>query len=204
MRCAVKKLLIAGFVALLPAFAFAQKPLDVRGLGKDWVETEFPSNGQIHMELQSGGAHIVGSPDNKVRVRCTGKRAEESHHVRVRLEATGRSGELRISGGPHDNFEFEIQIPQQTDLIIRMPAGELNVEGVTGNKDVRVHAGEVNIQVGDPAAYDHVKASVWAGEIHGGPFGEGKDGLFRSFHAEGNGKFDLQVRLKAGEVTFRK
>lgn len=200
----MKKLLFAALIGLLPVTAFAQKPMDVRGLGKEWVETEFPANGQLQMHLQSGGAHIVGSPDNKVRVRCTGRRAEESGRVRVRLEATGRSGELQISGGPHDNFEFEIQIPQMTDLIIRMPAGELNVEGVVGNKDVRVHAGEVNIQVGDPATYDHVKASVWAGEIHGGPFGEGKDGLFRSFHADGKGKYDLQVRLKAGEVTFRK
>jgi hypothetical protein len=200
----MKKLLFAALVALLPATVSAQKPMDVRGLGKDWVETEFPANGQLHMELQSGGVHITGSDDQKVRVRCTGKRVEEAGNARVRLETSGRSGELRVSGGPKNNFEFEIQIPKTTDLIIRMPAGELNVEGVTGNKDVRVHAGEVTIQVGDPDSYDHVKASVWAGEIHGGPFGEGTDGLFRSFHADGMGKYELQVRLKAGEVTFRK
>ena len=65
-------------------------------------------------------------------------------------------------------------------------------------------AAGLNIQVGDPALYDHVNASVWAGEINGGPFGEGKEGLFRSFSAEGKGKYALEVKLKAGEVTFRK
>lgn len=200
----MRNLFLAVLVGLLPAAVFAQQPLEVKGLGSGWVETDFPASGRLRMDLQSAGVRITGSDDNKVRVRCSGKRSDEGRQARVSFKPSGGAWDLKVHGGPHNNFEIEIQIPRVTDLTIRMPAGELNVEGVSGNKDIRVHAGEVNIQVGDPETYGHVKASVWAGEINGGPLGSGKEGVFRSFQVDGRGKYALQVRLKAGEVTFKK
>lgn len=200
----MNKRLALALLCLLTTAGFAQGSKEIRTLGREWVEAAFSGHGKLRMNLQSGSVHITGSDDQKVRVRCIGPHAGDVHQARLQFRSTERGGDLRIQGGPHHDFEVEIQIPKVTDLTVRMPAGELNLEGITGSKDVRLLAGEVNIQVGDPEAYDHVQASVWAGEIHGGPFGAGKEGLFRSFRSEGRGQYDLQVRLKAGEVTFRR
>ncbi len=192
---------VPALIALSFAPGFSQSS-ETKGLGKDWVETGFPAHGKLHMGLQSGEVHITGGEDAKVRVRCVSQEGWEGYHPQMRLKALGTSGDLEISGGPKKNFRYEIQIPKETDLVLRMPAGELHVEGIVGNKDVRLHAGELNLQVGDPEAYGPVNASVTAGNIKAEPFGVEKGGIFRSFHHDGKGLYALQVKLKTGEINL--
>jgi hypothetical protein len=84
-----------------------------------------------------------------------------------------------------------------------MPFGDLTVEGVSGDKDVELHAGDLNIEVGDANDYRRVDASVNAGDISAGPFGEARDGLFRSFQKTGDGRYKLHAHLGAGDLTLR-
>ena len=85
----------------------------------------------------------------------------------------------------------------------RLTAGELTIEGIDGNKDVSLHAGELDIDVGRAEDYRSVSASVWAGEVHASPFNVSKEGLFRSFSWSGKGAYTLEARLKAGEIDLR-
>jgi hypothetical protein len=106
-----------------------------------------------------------------------------------------------MTDGP-DHFEVDIQVPSRADLYVRLTAGELTIEGIEGNKDVGLHAGELDIDVGRPEDYKSVSASVWAGELHATPYNENKEGLFRSFDWTGKGPYTLEARLKAGEVRL--
>ena len=192
---------VPALIALSFSTGFSQSS-EIKDLGSDWVETGFPAHGKLHMDLQSGEVHITGSEDPKVRVRCVSQKGWEGYYPKMHLKASGRAGDLEISGGPKNNFRYEIQIPKDTDLVLRMPAGELHVEGIVGNKDLRLHAGELNLQVGDPEAYGPVSASLMAGDINAEPFGVEKGGIFRSFHREGKGRYSLQVKVKAGEINL--
>jgi hypothetical protein len=93
-------------------------------------------------------------------------------------------------------------VPKNTGLYLRMPAGEVSLSGVTGDKDVSIHAGDLNISVGDPKDYREVDCSVSAGDLNAGPFGVSKDGLFRSFHQTGNGAYRLRVHTAAGDINL--
>ena len=103
---------------------------------------------------------------------------------------------------PKSNFHVTIGIPMRADLHVRLTAGELTIEHVQGNKDISAHAGEVDIYAGSPADYRRVEASVWAGELHVGPFGRDTEGLFRSFDWTGQGPYTLNAHLKAGELRL--
>ena len=70
------------------------------------------------------------------------------------------------------------------------------------HKDISSHAGEIDIDVGNPSDYRRVEASVWAGELHVQPFGPAREGLFRSFDWTGPGRYLLNARLKAGELRL--
>lgn len=181
----------------------AQAAMDVRGLSRTWTDLGQPLSGNLHMDLSAGGVVIHPSGDGHVRLRYTGKRDLDLSRVRVRFESSSRESDLRVSSTPHNDFQMEIEVPRTTDLVLRMSAGELAIQGVEGNKDLRLHAGELTVQVGDPATYGPVSASVWAGEVNPGPFGEPKEGLFRSIHHEGAGRYSLLAKVKAGEVTFK-
>ena len=197
-----KVLVLAFGLAAVPLVA--QGPVDLRGLSRTWTDFGLVEGACLALNLDSGGVSIQPSEDQHVRVRYVGSREQDLSHVRLRFDPSGHHPELRVSHTPSNDFEFEIQVPQAIGLYLRMSAGELTIQGIEGDKDLRLHAGEITVRVGDPEAYGPVSASVWAGEVNPGPFGEAKGGLFRSFRREGQGKYSLQAKVKAGEVTFQK
>jgi hypothetical protein len=92
---------------------------------------------------------------------------------------------------------------RMTNLRIRASAGDLNLSGVTGNKDVGLRAGDLTIAVGRAEDYRHVEASVMAGDLRASAFGVSKDGLFRSFSQDNPaGRYRLHAELLAGDLTL--
>src|SRR5262249_31325440 len=120
----------------------------------------------------------------------------------VRYDKLADTGDLTISGGPTEHLEIVVEVPKVSGLFVRMPFGELTLDGITGDKDVELHAGELNVSVGNAADYAHVDASVLSGDIDADPFGESHGGLFRSFAKSGSGKFKLHVHVGAGELSL--
>ena len=132
-----------------------------------------------------------------------GEERRSGARCKVSLKTLGNTGELRVHGGPHYDFRIEIFVPKTSDLYLRMPAGDAEVKGVVGNKDVEIHAGDLTLAVGAPEEYAFADASVLAGDLDAGPFGVSKDGLFRSFHKQGAGKYKLHAHVGAGDLTLK-
>ena len=163
------------------------------------LERDFVSNGKISMDLSAGEYRITGSPDNKIRLAWSVRGEDSPSDVEARADVRGRDARI-VTDGPMNDFKVTIQVPQRTDLYIRLTAGELRLDRVEGSKDVELHAGEIRIDVNRAEDYNSVDASIWAGEIHADPFNVRKEGLFRSFDWKGHGPYRLHARLKAGEV----
>ena len=183
--------------------AIAQKPVDVSEVGQDHFVADFPSGGDLRMRIRSGDIKVTGSDENKIQVHFSGKKADELKDVRVSLKANGTTGELSISGGPRNDFRIEIEVPKNCNLHLRVPFGDVGVAGITGDKDVEVHAGDVTIEVGKTEDYAHVDASVSSGDLEAEPFSVSKGGLFRSFEKQGPGKYHLHAHVGAGDLTFK-
>lgn len=164
---------------------------------------DFASGGKLRMHVRSGEVHVIGTDQSKISVEVSGKNADETADLQVRLKEKEGAPELRISGGPRKDITLTIRIPRNTDLYARIPFGEVQVENVSGNKDIELHAGELTVAVGNAADYAHVDASVYTGEVDGKPFGEEHGGLFRSFHKEGGGRYRLHAHVGAGQLTLQ-
>jgi hypothetical protein len=193
------------FLAVLfgPLALAQSKKIEATNLPDHPFQVDFPSGSQLTLHLRSGEFHVVGSNDSKISVRLDARHPERAREVKVRFERFDNSAELRVSDGPKNDLRVTIEIPKSTGLFVRMPAGELEISDVTGDKDVQLHAGELVLGVGDPADYSHVEASVTTGGLEASPFGESHGGLFRSFHKEGNGKYKLHAHVGAGDLTLR-
>ena len=163
------------------------------------LERDFVSNGKISMDLSAGEYRITGSPDNKIRLAWSVRGEDRLSDVDARADIRGTEARI-VTDGPMNNFKVTIQVPQRTDLYIRLTAGELRLDRVEGSKDIELHAGEMRIDVNRAEDYNSVDASIWAGEIHADPFNVRKEGLFRSFDWKGHGPYRLHASLKAGEV----
>jgi hypothetical protein len=95
-----------------------------------------------------------------------------------------------------------IEVPQRSDLVVRLSAGELHIHRIEGSKDVSARAGEIDLEVGAREQYRRVDASVTIGELNASAFDINKGGFFRSFTLAGQGKYDLRARLTVGEMNI--
>jgi hypothetical protein len=195
--------LLTTVLALSVTAAAAQVKLDVRDIENHPFTADFNSGGKLKMYLRSGDFRIVGGTENKITVRIGGGNAYRANDLRVKLEGSKDYASLTVSDGPKNDLEVTIEVPMKTGLFVRMPAGNLELHRITGDKDVELHAGEMIIDVGDAGDYSRVDASVYSGGLEASPFGESHGGLFRSFHKEGNGRYHLHAHVGAGDLTLQ-
>jgi len=196
-------LALCGLLALLVPTGLPDSELTVKDLQSHPFAVDFPSGSNLRLHLRSGEFRIVGHSDNKVAVHLNGRNADNARDLTVRLRRSDNTADLRVFGGPKNDLEVTIEVPSSAILFVRMPAGDLSIEGVSGDKDVELHFGDLTISVGNAADYSHVDASVMSGDLEAAPFGESHGGLFRSFEKNGTGKYKLHAHVGAGDLTLR-
>jgi hypothetical protein len=167
----------------------------------DSLEKAFVASGRIKMDLSAGEYRISASPDSKIRLRWSVRDADQLSRVKARVDVSNLDASITTEG-PSNNFKVAVLVPARADLHVRLTAGELTVEGIQGNKDIELHAGEIDIDVGSAEDYNRVDAAVWAGELTAAPYHVSKEGLFRSFDWSGKGPYRLHAHLKAGELRL--
>jgi len=182
--------------------SYAQQKVEVPDVAHHPFTVDFPSGEKLGLDIRSGEIRIIGSDENKIAVQISGSQGANSTDVKARFRRSGNSGKLRVTGGPHNELTITVQVPKNSDLLVRVLAGDVGVSGITGNKDIELHFGDLKVGVGDPTDYANVEASVSSGEIEAAPFGESRGGLFRSFKKSGPGKYKLVAHVGAGELTL--
>lgn len=187
-------------VLLLASAGAAETGADLAGHP---FSADFAPGGGLRLRVRSGEVRILGTDQSRISVEVSGRKAAEARDIRVRLKEKSGSSELRISGGPRNDITLTIRIPRKTDLYARIPFGEVHIEGVEGDKDIELHAGDLTVAVGSPADYGHMDASVTTGEIDAEPFGQSHGGLFRSFRIAGTGRYRLHAHVGAGQLTLQ-
>ena len=192
MKCLLIMLLLS------TTFVIAQDG-KIDQVGNSLVEAKFVSQGRIHMDLCPSGIEIVGIDEPELHVSYH----PERDHVRVRIATSGDRADLILTGCPHGNFQARIEIPKASALHVRMMAGQLDVRDVTGDKNLELSFGQLNVAVGQAQQYAHVDASVNSGQINAVAFHVEKGGLFRSFDQSGPGKYRLHAHVGAGQIDLR-
>ena len=150
---------------------------------------------------RSSGMDIEGTDAREIRVTCTMRDEDRADEVHLRLSVKNGKGELRITGGPSNNLQIRVEVPRQTHLWVRMPAGAVHVKDVNGDKDIDVHAGEVQISGVNPDAYQSVHAAVEIGEVRAKEYDVAKGGFFRSVERKSsNGLYRLDAHIITGSI----
>jgi hypothetical protein len=188
---------------LLPPVSVPDSKLEARGLNNHPFSVNFPSGNKLRLHLRSGDFRIAGRNDNKISVRLAVRNDVNAQDLTVRFERHSEDADLHIFGGPRNGIEVTVEVPTPSMLYVRMPAGDLTVDGISGDKDIELHAGDLSIAVGNAAEYGSVDASVLTGDLQAPPFHESHSGLFRSFEKHGPGKYKLHAHVGAGDLTLR-
>jgi hypothetical protein len=154
------------------------------------------------MKLAAGDYQISGRSDQKIRVAWRVDHAEDASRVKAEADIRGTTA-LVATTGVKNGMHFTIDVPARSDLDVDLSAGDLEIRGIEGSKKVGSWAGDVSIDVGKPEQYREVEASVRAGDLSAKPFNVMQGGLMRGFKWSGQGRYVLQVKLFAGDLTLR-
>jgi hypothetical protein len=163
------------------------------------AEKPFAAAGSVEMQLEGGIYEIHPASGDRIRVSFGGNTGGATAEVTT----VGAHANLSVKDTPHNNFKAAIEVPQTTDLVLRLTAGNLDIGGITGNKDIDSKAGNIEISVGHSDDYSSVDASVNVGNLDAGPFGQADPGIAHHFTWSGRGKYTLRVNLGAGNLEFK-
>ena len=126
----------AAAVAVIVATVSAQ---EARTSGS--LERPLSANDRVKMDLVAGDYRITGSPENRVRIDWTVREAESLPKVRVFAEERQRELTIVTKLPSNGQARFTMQLPNQSDLYVRLTAGNIYIEDIRGNKDVQLRAG---------------------------------------------------------------
>jgi hypothetical protein len=167
---------------------------------KQVAEKTFTSGGNIDMQLDAGNYAIRAASGDQIRVAFAGNTGSASADV----TADGSHATVSVKDSPHNNFHATIEVPKTSNLTIHVKAGNLELGGITGDKDVSSTAGNVEIAVGDANDYSSADGSVTAGDIDANAFGKSASGINPHFEWTGQGKYKLHASLGAGNLVLKK
>ena len=168
------------------------------------IERPFSEGGIVTLNLSSGDYTVRAGASDRVRVQWRAENLEDEKDVRkitVVSDVFERVATIRTKG-PTSHARFTIEVPPRSDVHLRVRAGDVRIEGIEGNKDVRMTAGDLYIDV-QPDSLRHVHASVSIGDLNARSLGVEKDGFKNSFDWFGDGQYTLDARLFAGDVVLR-
>lgn len=189
--------------ALFTVAASAQTVDRTVNLKDQIFETNLGSGATLRLHLHDGDFRVVGADTNVLTVRAEGKHLDQARKVKITEVRCGDGLDLTLNHVPKNEVQVTITIPRNTHLYARMRGGDLTVDGVVGNKDLALTAGDLNVGVGDPAQYAHVDLKVKFGDISGSQFGDPRGEIGNSVQADGPGQYQLQAHVFAGDLNLK-
>jgi hypothetical protein len=169
------------------------------GSDTDSLQTTFAAGGSVHLRLSSGDYTIRAGSSDRIRVAWSSKRRDDIRKV-AQIRTSGISATVRTNG-PSNDGHFVIELPSRSDIRINIRAGDVRITGIEGNKDVRMTAGDLDIDIGS-GSYSRIQASTTFGDLEARPLRIAKGGIARSFDWTGPGQYELRAHLFAGDLKL--
>jgi hypothetical protein len=196
------------------AVAAALLLLPLAGIAETIGNCDQPIEAPLHMradlaiDARPAELDVVGTAREGIRISCTvsDRRQDRAQDVTLRYSGIPDGGKLVVEHGRLNNsgLHIRVEVPRRTNLRIHMPAGEIDVTQVDGDKDIDLYAGQLTITAANPPAYHLVDASVDVGEVDASAWGVDKGGFFRRFRRETpNGEYHLRAHVATGEIDLK-
>jgi hypothetical protein len=169
------------------------------------LDAALRSRGALTIDSRSAGLEIVGTDQTVMHVTCSVNNVEQADDIRLKISGNDDNRTLAITGGStNGNFQVRVEVPRKTSLKVKMPAGQVKVEEVVGDKDIDLYAGQISISSARLWDYRNVHASVDIGQVDAQAYGTEKGGFFRTFSKQSpEGEYSLHAHVMTGQIELR-
>lgn len=174
------------------------------------IDKSMPANGTLVMEVNVGGVKIVRSEQEKtIRLEIDPHAFYDDSAVKSwvrRFEVAGDRASIELKlpkhNESHTSPEVIVYLPAHTDLKMELGVGDLDVNGIEGNKDLHVGIGDLNVGIADGAQYNSIQTGTKIGDANDNVFRQHSSGFFpKTSHASTQGRFKLTATVGIGDVN---
>ena len=140
---------------------------------------ECPTGGSLWFRVRGGDVHITRATDpDHIMLRYTPdpKKPDEENKVRIRSYVHGSQIQLEIKAPVSLSVDAELEVPSPISLEVHMTGGDLTVEGVDGDKNLQLLAGDLKVDVGTLQKVGTAEVSVRVGDVDVPPSDRSADG----------------------------
>jgi hypothetical protein len=169
------------------------------------LDASLRSGAVLLVDSLSAGIEVVATDQETIHATCKTEDAGNNADIYLQLAGTPTHSKLTITGTRprHDHLQIRIEVPRKVNLDIQMPAGQVTVNEVVGDKKINLHAGQITISSPHTSDYKKIDVSVGVGQVSAPAYGEDKGGFFRSFQKENpEGEYLLQAHVAAGQIEL--
>jgi len=169
------------------------------------LDAPLQPSAMLTIDSRPAGIEIVGIEQEAIHVSCTADDTDSARHIRLRFSGTPTHAKLTITGAylKHGNLQIRVEVPRKMNLGVQMPAGEVKVDEIVGDKDIELYAGQITISSVHAWDYKNVNASVGIGQVNASVYGADKGGFFRVFRKENaDGEYRLHAHVTTGQIDL--
>ncbi len=164
-----------------------------------------PPGGSLWFRLRGGNLHITrGTDPQHIVVRYTPdpKKPQEEKNVQIRSRLHGSQVRVEVNAPLSLSVDVEIEVPSPISLEVHMTGGDLTVEGVEGDKNLQLFAGDLKVDVGTLQNVRDAEVSVGVGDVSVPAIGEVHGWLGHTWKYQGNGQYRLYAHTSFGDVSL--
>jgi len=169
------------------------------------LDASLRPSAMLTIDSRPAGIEIVGIDQEAIHVSCTADDTDSARHIHLRFSGTPTHAKLTITSAYRMNgkLQLRVEVPRKMNLGIQMPAGEVKVDEIVGDKDIELYAGKIAISSAREWDYRNINASVDIGEVNAQVYGVDKGGFFRVFQKENvDGEYQLHAHLITGQIDL--
>ena len=169
------------------------------------LDAALRSSALLSIDSRSAGIEIVATDQQTIHVSCTAEDSDVAARTRLQLSGTPTHAVLKINGPhlDHGGPQIRIEVPRKVNLSLQMPAGQVKVDDIVGDKDIELHAGQITISSTHAWDYKKVDVSVSIGQVSAPVYGTDKGGFFREFRKENaGGEYRLHAHVTTGQIEL--
>ncbi len=166
---------------------------------------ECPQGCSLWFRLRGGDLRIKRGTDPRhiiVRYTPDPKKRDQEKNVQVRSRVHGSQVHVEIKAPVSLSVDAEVEVPSPMSLEVHMTGGDLTVDGVDGDKNLQLFAGDLKVNVGTLEKLREAEVSVRLGDVHVPPIGKAHGWLGRTWKYQGSGQYRLYAHTSFGDASL--
>jgi hypothetical protein len=169
------------------------------------LDAALHSGALLTIDSRPAGIEIVATDQETIHITCKSEDTDSATHTHLQLSGTPSHTKLTITGPhiEHHGAQIRIEVPRKVNLDIQMPAGQVTVNDIVGDKHIALHAGQITISSTHKWNYKDVDVSVSIGQVSAPVYGADKGGFFRELHKQNpDGEYRLHAHVTTGQIEL--